>query len=374
MTAAPNPPQPQNPSQEGGEEVWTFRGYRIGPSQFTTAMIHLYRGEVARSNTWRTRLDNTTNWAVVATGAALSFAFSGPGQPHFMIILNTLLVALFLYIEARRYRYYELWATRVRMMEIDFFAAMLVPPFHPGQDWAQMLAASLLEPEFTITIWEALGRRFRRNYLWMFALLALAWAIKIIVHPATTVSRQTFLERAAIGPLSGQVVVAAGAIFNALLFAMGILTIGLQRARAEVLPEAEVLPGVDLLRGLAEVGSEVMPGGALPLRWPAPRNRLAFVITTRGQHIAERLLYDLRRGVTALNGVGMYTGEERNVLLCAIRPTEVHTLKAIVRRADPDAFVIVSRADEIIGRRFDRQRPAWLGFIARLLGKRESSD
>ena len=53
------------------EPVWTFRGYGLRPSEFTTAMVHLYRGEIQRSNTWRMRLDNTTNWAVIAAGAAI---------------------------------------------------------------------------------------------------------------------------------------------------------------------------------------------------------------------------------------------------------------------------------------------------------------
>src|SRR2546429_7798710 len=45
------------------------------PAEFSTAMGHFYRGEVQRSNTWRTRLDNTTYWAVLTVGGALSFAF-----------------------------------------------------------------------------------------------------------------------------------------------------------------------------------------------------------------------------------------------------------------------------------------------------------
>ena len=64
---APEPP----PS--GSEPVWRFRGYQLRPSEFTTAMVHLYRGELQRATAWRSRLDNTTNWAVVTTGAALSF-------------------------------------------------------------------------------------------------------------------------------------------------------------------------------------------------------------------------------------------------------------------------------------------------------------
>ena len=105
---------------------------------------------------------------MITTGAAISFAFSEALGDHSVIILNTLLVTLFLYIEARRYRYYELWSYRVRLMETDFFAAMLVPPFRPASDWAESLAENLLHPSFPISMWEAFGRRFRRNYMWIY--------------------------------------------------------------------------------------------------------------------------------------------------------------------------------------------------------------
>src|SRR3989337_423004 len=156
------------------QPVWTSRGYQIRPGEFSTAMVHFYRGEVQRSNTWRNRLDNTTNWAVVAAGAAISFALSDPTHHYGVIILNTLLVTLFLWIEARRYRYYELWSFRVRLMETDFFAPMLVPPFSPSPDWAESLAESLLHPDFPISMWEAFGRRFRRNYMWIYIILGVA--------------------------------------------------------------------------------------------------------------------------------------------------------------------------------------------------------
>lgn len=94
------------------EPVWTYRGYSIKSSEFVTAMVHFFRAEVHRANIWRQRLDTTTNWSVVATGATLSFAFSQSEIHHAIIILNTLLVTLFLFIEARRYRYYELWSYR----------------------------------------------------------------------------------------------------------------------------------------------------------------------------------------------------------------------------------------------------------------------
>ena len=98
---------------------------KITPAEFNAAMVHFYRGEVSRANTWRNRLDTTTNWAVLTTGATLSFAFSSPTNPHFVILINTVLVTFFLFMEARRYRYYEIWSSRVRILETGFITQML---------------------------------------------------------------------------------------------------------------------------------------------------------------------------------------------------------------------------------------------------------
>ena len=95
------------------EHLWEFAGQGLRSSDFNTAMVHFYRGEMSRSNIWRTRLDATTNWAVVTTGATLTFAFSNPNNPPVIILMNTLLILLFLFIEARRYRYFNVWRARV---------------------------------------------------------------------------------------------------------------------------------------------------------------------------------------------------------------------------------------------------------------------
>ncbi len=70
---------------------------KLSPSEFNTAMVHFYRGEIQRSNAWRTRLDATTNWAVITAGATLSFVFSSPDKPHFSIPINSILVLIFLF-------------------------------------------------------------------------------------------------------------------------------------------------------------------------------------------------------------------------------------------------------------------------------------
>ena len=69
------------------------------------AIAHLYRGEVYRSTVWRTRLDNTTNWAVAGLGLAMSISFSRTEASALPILLMGGLMTVFLFFEARRYRY-----------------------------------------------------------------------------------------------------------------------------------------------------------------------------------------------------------------------------------------------------------------------------
>jgi uncharacterized membrane protein len=210
---------------------------KLAPAEFNAAMIHFYRGEVQRSNTWRNRLDTTTNWAVLSVAATLSFVFSSPNSPHFVIPINSLLVAVFLVMEARRYRYYEIWSSRVRVIETGYFAQMLAPESVPrDSEWASHLAADLLTPNFTISVWEAIGRRLRRNYIWLFALLALSWNLKVYLYPSPMVNFDEFLQRATVGLVPGGIVFIVGFVFNVTLFIFAISTIRLREATGEVLP------------------------------------------------------------------------------------------------------------------------------------------
>lgn len=330
------------------EPVWTFRGLRLGSGEFTTAMVHFFRAEISRANVWRQRLDTTTNWAVVLTVAVISVAFSGPTGHHSVIILSTFLITLFLFIEARRYRYYELWSSRVRLMETDFYAAMLVPPFHPDPDWAESLAESLLQPQFSITMWEAFGRRFRRNYMWIYIILALSWFAKVWFQPFVAHSWTQVLERARIGALPGEVVLGLGVLFNGALFLIGALTLRLQEASGEVLPRY-IGPQEIKTAEAASVGNKLRPWFRRSSR---RRQLMALIITDRGAEVADQILKDMHRGVTSLPGKGMYTGKEHNVLMCALTVTEVKQLKTLVKNVDPNAFLIVSPVQEILGRGF----------------------
>jgi uncharacterized membrane protein len=213
---------------------------RMSHTDFNTAMIHFYRGEVQRSNTWRNRLDTTTNWAVITAGATLSFVFSSPSNPHFVIPINSILVAIFLLMEARRYRYYEIWSSRVRVIETGYFAQLLAPEgVPPDEAWAEHLAADLITPHFTITEWEAVGRRLRRNYLWIFALLALSWNLKVYLHPLPARDLNAFIDRATVGVVPGWIVIVVGVLFNSAILIFAIGTVRLREATGEVLPQHE---------------------------------------------------------------------------------------------------------------------------------------
>jgi uncharacterized membrane protein len=313
-------------------QTWTFRGYELDPSSFTTAMVHFYRGEMQRANVWRTRLDTTTNWAVITTAAALTFVFGEPTNPHYVFLMVWLLVLTFLMIEARRYRYYALWAYRVHLMETDFLASIFTPPFHPSSDWGGYLAESLTEPAFRIRLWQAVGRRFRRNYVWLMSLLILSWVLKLTVHPSRTASLSTVMDRAAVGPVAGPVIAAVVAVMYGTLV---LLAVAASLSRTwKGWPE--------LLRRVA--------GPLTPE--PRPKERLATIITSKGQAVAGRILEELGRGVTALEGIGMYTGTPRVVLLCAVTSVQVAHLRDIVGQVDPDAFVVVSVAEEVRGAGF----------------------
>ncbi|MFO7743155.1 MAG: DUF2270 domain-containing protein [Anaerolineae bacterium] len=316
-------------SGAGRSRTWSFRGYELDPSDLTAAMVHLYRGEIQRANTWRTRLDATTNWAVITVAGALTFVFAAPTNPHFVFLLVFILVLTFLMIEARRYRYYVLWAHRVRLMETDFLAAIFTPPFRPSADWASRVSQTLREPSFPIARWEAIGRRFRRNYFWLLTLLVFSWGIKLTVHPEPTASWRLALDRAAVGMIAGRWTVAGVAVIYAALVLFAVAA-GLSRTWEEV-PEF-----------LRRVGGPLVPA-------PRRKERLATIVTTEGEAVASRILQELGRGVTALEGRGMYSGAPWDVLLSAVTDVQVPYLKEIVHEADPDAFVVVSMAAEVRG-------------------------
>ncbi|HLF74172.1 MAG TPA: YitT family protein [Anaerolineales bacterium] len=80
--------------------------------------------------------------------------------------------------------------------------------------------------------------------------------------------------------------------------------------------------------------------------------RTAMIVTSEAEAIAERVLEELERGATVLEGTGAYTGAARPVLYCVITRAEVARLKAIVDEIDPRAFIVIGVAHEALGEGF----------------------
>lgn len=339
------PTSDQSENMPDLEQLWQFAGEGLRSSDFTSAMIHFYRGELGRSNTWRARLDMTTNWAVITTGATLTFAFTSPQNTPIVLILNTLLVLLFLFIEARRYRYYELWTYRVRIMEQNFFGGLLSPPFKPHANWANQITESLNNPRFPISLLEAFGRRYRRNYAPIFLILAISWIVKIYIHPTEARYWVEFLQRAEIGPFNGWFVLLIGIAFHASLMALGLLTAGMQASTAEVFGS----PGRSVLKRLRIALTEMLETDLPQMPIFDSRKQMVFVVSDSAEEIGKALLSMLHRGVTLLHGTGMYTGKEHGVLICTFQAKQLSALKKSVYEVDPNAFVIVTPVQTVHG-------------------------
>lgn len=206
------------------------------------ALAHLYRGEMYRSKVWRARLDATTNWAVFTTAIALSITFGEVNAPALPIILVSFLVAVFLLFEARRYRFFDIWRTRVRVMETSFYGPILLGKgIRTDNRWNEILVDDYTGLYFHISFLEACGRRLRRNYSWIFAIHLVSYIGKLVIHPTPLNTLDQLWERAMIGPVPGQVVLALGAIFYVGLFLVGTLTLLRQRAvgRARYVPDGK---------------------------------------------------------------------------------------------------------------------------------------
>ena len=188
-----------------------------------------------RSKVWRTRLDATTNWAVATTGIALSVAFSNPENSPLPLVLVALMALVFLAIEARRYRYFDIWRTRVRLMEVSMYVPLLrLEGVRVHNGWNEKLARDYEQLRFHISFWEAAGRRLRRNYSFLFVVQAISYVAKICIHPRPIRSLGELWEHASIGPLPGEVVLAIGLLFHAGLVALAVLTLKGQRAAGRV--------------------------------------------------------------------------------------------------------------------------------------------
>jgi len=156
---------------------------------YVNAMSHFYRGEMGRIMVWRQRLDVTTNWAITSTTAIITIAFSTREVPHIIFFFNLAIVWVLLWIEARRYRFYDAFRARVRMLEAHFLVPMVMENREMLHgEWKKLVCEDLILPCFKISKLEAIGRRLKRNYVFIFILILMAWIIKIFLHASEPIN------------------------------------------------------------------------------------------------------------------------------------------------------------------------------------------
>lgn len=153
-------------------------------SDFLALMAHHYRAEMGRTVSWRNRLDRTTNWAVVITASLITWGFSSGDRPHYVMLVGMVMVCVFLWIEARRYRMYDVFRSRVRILEENVLANALDPDGAPHRSWRKLLSEDLHEPALKTPMAEAISRRLRRVYLPLLLVLLVAWIVRITAFSA----------------------------------------------------------------------------------------------------------------------------------------------------------------------------------------------
>lgn len=152
-------------------------------SAFTEVTTDFYRGEIDRATTWRSRLDQTTNWAVVVVAAVLTWSFSSESRPHYVVLIGVFAVTAFLLMEANRYQEYDVWRDRVRTVQTGLMAEMFEAK-EPPQDWAAELGEELRNPSFHMSYWHAVNHRLRRSYFALLTVLLVAWLARVTVYTA----------------------------------------------------------------------------------------------------------------------------------------------------------------------------------------------
>ncbi len=81
--------------------------------------------------------------------------------------------------------------------------------------------------------------------------------------------------------------------------------------------------------------------------------RAVLIISEHQEEIAKRIINDMDRGVTELKGRGVYSGKDKNVLLCVLSRNEIQHLKEIVHSIDTNAFMILADVREVLGEGFN---------------------
>lgn len=209
-----------------------------------------------------------------------------------------------------------------------------------------------------------LGKRF----LYRGLLSAIIFTIYLAVVPIRAFPIQNIL----LQTLFGAVLMGAGLglvfMVGSTTGGMDLLAVLLQR-RMKYWSEAQILSVVDgaiVIAGAAIFGLEHALYALIAIfvvtklsdgimnGWKFAK--VGYVISNHAEEISRRFMEEAQRGVTGIRVTGMHTGKQRMMLMCVVSRKEIVKLKELVFELDPDAFVIVTNANEIVGEGFLQYR------------------
>ena len=167
---------------------------------YYTTMAHFYRGELGRIQMWRQRLDATTNWAILAATGVITLALGNQSISHIVLLLANMMVFILMWIEGRRYRYYDAYRARVRILEAHFLVPIILKDSTLLEgDWRRLLAEDMLIPSFKMNMAQAVGKRLNLNYRWIFLVILASFILKIILDFPNTDTFRGFFHAVHIG-------------------------------------------------------------------------------------------------------------------------------------------------------------------------------
>lgn len=188
----------------------------VSSPAFVATLTHFYRGELGRIMEWRRRFDATANWAIIGTGSLFAFAVRNPDMLNESMLINLSVLGFFAFLEARRYRFYDAFRARVRMLEVHFIAPALIGGDRRPLEgtWRSHLVEDLITPSFKCSFAFALGRRFRHIYGALHVFVLIGWGALVSFEAQ---SFSDWIARFGIGSLRGWIVVALVLLYVATL-------------------------------------------------------------------------------------------------------------------------------------------------------------
>lgn len=210
-------------------------------------------------------------------------------------------------------------------------------------------------------------KRYGKDFLFQSLYAVLSFSLALARIPIASVVHEDFLMAALIGG-------ALHGIGLGLVYSTGSTTGGTDLLSTLLHPLFPVMrlpnilgmiDGMIVVVGMAMFGirtalyaivavfvtSKIMDGVTAGMRYA----KVLYVISDEAQQIAQRIMNELKRGVTSLRGSGMYSKEEKEILMCVVSRREAVSMVKYVKEIDEKAFIIISDAREVMGEGFNEE-------------------